>query len=381
MLTNFFPVIYIYFGTIPDYLKVNIEIAARHNRVIVLSDRFRSNRYNKNVTYENVSYFLEGANAFASIYVHLARDGSGGRVAHELSCFKRWFILNDFMKSNNIHRVFFGDGDASVFVNIQAIDSLRPHCDAVINVERQPSNTHWVAAGESSIWSFDAIQDFCTFVVDMYKYHTRTLMLKSGVRQSNVVDMSLLWLWWVQHHRNITAGWSTGRPWAHPQLSASAEDLADIQRRTDLAFNYSKTLKLASITRNLTICNGLDVVDRHVFDHQLAWSMGENFSLNLNGSGIPFVIGSVLRSGGIPESISTNFSQNLSLQRLYLNTIHFQGDSKKVLLYDVCRILYRTGNRLVYSKEVRRICASILTKYGSLCAEHRIIGVKVKLCI
>ena len=73
--------------------------------------------------------------------------------------------MMDYMRANGLNRAFYGDGDSSVFVNVQSIDNLRPKCAAVINYERQ-SKFSWVGAGESSIWSLDALEDFCRYVTD-----------------------------------------------------------------------------------------------------------------------------------------------------------------------------------------------------------------------
>ena len=73
------------------------------------------------------------------------------------------------MKSHNISKAFFGDGDSSVFVNIHQIDQYRqPKCDAVINIDRQKTKTYWVGAGEASIWSIGAIEDFCRYIILTY---------------------------------------------------------------------------------------------------------------------------------------------------------------------------------------------------------------------
>jgi hypothetical protein len=68
--------------------------------------------------------------------------------------------MRDYMQENEIERIFYGDGDSAVFVNITSINDLRPSCDSVINYERQ-TRFHWVAAAESSFWNLPALIDFC----------------------------------------------------------------------------------------------------------------------------------------------------------------------------------------------------------------------------
>eukprot|EP01041_Mallomonas_annulata_P019861 gene19861-39398_t len=181
----------------------------------------------------------------------------------------------------------------------------------------------------------------------MYSKHLDTLRTKWINTRSPVVDMSLLWLWWVAHHD--TAGWPSGRPWLHNNRSASSTQIQAIRNATDAAFVFAKSLKLPPVmTSSLRLCNGLDVVNRTVFDHKTAWEVGDGFSLNLDGSGVPFVIGPCLRSGGIPESTDIKqVATQLSDKRLYLNSVHYQGDSKRFLGYDVCRVLTLTGSRSI----------------------------------
>jgi hypothetical protein len=101
------------------------------------------------------------------------------------------------MTKKGVSKAFFGDGDSSVFRNItQIYDAGRADCSAVINIEAQGGNFKWTGAGEASIWTTEAIVDFCSFVQEMYQHKSATLTLKHrGPSMSSVVDMSLLWLW------------------------------------------------------------------------------------------------------------------------------------------------------------------------------------------
>ena len=96
-----------------------------------------------------------------NIYSIKVPDNTTERKIHELQCFQRWFIFRDFMRAKRLDLAYFGDGDSSVFVNITNLYRLHPGCEAVVNVEAQSNNYHWVAAGEASIWTLKAIEDFC----------------------------------------------------------------------------------------------------------------------------------------------------------------------------------------------------------------------------
>lgn len=321
------PVVYVIFGQIPDYLLINIELASRNNPVVILCEKC-SNIYGFNnsiVSFGDVTKYLSSANVFDPLYVHMSRDHSKKRSLHEKRCIQRWFILKDYLASKSIPMAYFGDGDTAVFADITQVQSYRKSCDAVINVEAQGHNFHWVAAGESSVWSLAALEDFCDFAIAMYGKYLTTLKIKGG-QGSSVVDMSILWLWWIAHHRK-TDGWESGRPFENFCVTSLAvKDIISARRRFDSAVSFSRQLPLPSVQTKLSICNGLDVVNRTVHDHMHAWSRSFNgsFNLNLFGKGTPYVIGAALTSGGRPEFLEGVELDQLRNQRLYLNSIHYQ---------------------------------------------------------
>lgn len=283
------PVVYVIFGEIPHYLQFNIELASRNNPVVVIMEGSFPTKNNNNnssnnndasitpkkriVIYEKMSDYFDSATLFAPNYIHLSRDHSDKRKRHELRCIQRWYVLNDFMAKNKIAKAFFGDGDSSVFVNVTEAFLLRPQCQAVINVEAQGNNLHWVGAGEASLWTMEGITSLCKFTSEVYGKHKPLLQIK-GNGGSSVVDMSLLWLWWVANHKD--AGWTSGRPWNHWDAMASTAVVESYRARTDEAFMFAKKLSLPQMGQTLTLCNGMDVVNRTVFDHMVGKSFNSD---------------------------------------------------------------------------------------------------------
>ena len=297
------------------------------------------------------------------------------------------------MEQRNITRAFFGDGDSTVFTSVtDVIRATRADCAAVINIEAQFHDLHWVGAGEASVWTLPAISDFCTFTRSMYVDHFATLQVK-GNGGSSVVDMSLLWLWWVAHHRHLSAGsssplsagstssplsagslssswsaegWAAGRPYTH-ELSdtPTATDISEYRLKFDRAFEFAKKLKMPSvgsgavagtgagvgtgagagasatslspppasspITPTLHLCNGMDSVGRFAFDHYHGWKSGTNFSLGLvQGHGVPSTLAASQYCGGRPETLDPVGVEGLRSTRLYLVNLHYQGNQKQV---------------------------------------------------
>lgn len=114
------PVVFVCYGELPLYLRLNIELAARYNDVIIISDvdgielfdwpsnSFAATSQSSNqslsnpptkpsvghrILFEPLSLFSNSANQFAPLYKHLSPDTKQSRVKHELRCFQRWFIL------------------------------------------------------------------------------------------------------------------------------------------------------------------------------------------------------------------------------------------------------------------------------------------------
>lgn len=369
------PVVYIVFDDIPEYFLINIELAARRNTVYVITDvKLPAQTRNENaaVIFEDIRDFAFSAIEFSKVYKHLmVQDHSDSRRRHELQCYQRWFVLKDFMKTRQLEKVLFGDGDSSIFVDADKIWESRGHCDAVINVPGQEGSHFWVAAGESSLWSLVAITEFCEFTASMYLKHSKSIETKWR-HGSNVVDMSLLWLWWVSHHK--TADWDAGRPWFSLSQKASERIVNVVRSRHDNAVEQTAKLSMAPISQSVRLCNGLDVVNRTVFDHMHGWLAGPEFSLNLDGDGVPSILGPCGHSGGRPESMNLDEVTRLSQEKLFFNNLHYQGDSKKQLVYDVCRLLTMTGSRNISGSTVRSICKKTLDSHPGLpCVNH--IGV------
>ena len=66
------------------------------------------------------------------------------------------------------------------------------------------------------------MHSFCQYPISQHTHHNASHQLTtlshshhSHTTGSSVVDMSLLWLWWVSHHLAYPAGWDVGRPFAY----------------------------------------------------------------------------------------------------------------------------------------------------------------------
>jgi len=226
------------------------------NPVVVFRDQetFLNDTETKNstkVTYININHYFKSANEFAKIYKYLTPSDDGKislqHYEYELRCFQRWFVLKEYLEAQQSERIFYSDSDSVVFTNMTEVcGKERGRCSAIVNIEDQLHDFHWVGAGESSSWTLKSITDLCTFITAMYKSYVKTLELKYKAG-SIVCDMSVIWLWWVALKRNETSKWEYGAPF---ETTNSA--------KFESAFRYAKSLAIppANIDGNITVCNG-----------------------------------------------------------------------------------------------------------------------------
>jgi len=355
---------------------LSIEIALQKNPVVLISNqKYIPQDSQKKQTLWNVN-LLESSNTakkFASVYNHLSKDNSINRRRHELQCFQRWFVLNEFMQRFHVATAYFSDGDSPVFSNMTEVYQSYRECSSVINIEPQPSKFHWVAAGEASLWRQSAVNDFCKFIFVSYSnrnYFLQTVKIKFDRSMSSVVDMSLMWLWWTAHgERN-----QTFENYFQHYLDEGG-NIKGYDIKLKAAFDFTKSLPLAPVLRNLTICNGMIARNGYVFDHLHAWQHGKAFSLglkdNTNESTSPFV----------------SYLSNGRMETLYVHNIHYQGDLKKVLLYDLCRLLLiksplqsSNSSRM----ELKSVCSQIIFDWQKRgvqsCIDHAVAGSNKIVC-
>lgn len=366
------PVVFIMYGEISTYLLHNMELASRNNPVILLTSNSsewpkptNTNIIRHSVIIEDMSLYSKAAGDFLTIYKHLSTDESLPRIEYESRCFQRWLVLRDYMKAKSLSQVFYADSDISIYSSMTEAYKYRKQCSATLSVETQWHRYHYVASGHNSYWTMESIIDLCDFMNTIYKTPSmleELLEAKLKNHQSTVTDMSLLWLWWVAHKRGLEAGWYTGRPLTEPDGNPT-----NARNSADDAFNFVKSLTLPAVSNKVNLCNSLDVYNGTLFDHIHGWmGCGSNFTLDLeSGVGHPNCIGIAHHMGGVPRSINLDKIQiedplTQTHGRMYLLTLHYQGETKEYLQYDVCRTLLLTGDKQIVNPEVKEMCAALI---------------------
>ena len=102
-----------------DYLKYNLEITAKNNKVYLIGDNSLKRLENfKNVTLVNVDKYL--TNEKVKLFSDNFTNYSDNNKDYELFCFLRILIIKLFMKDYNLEKIFHLDSDNILFYNIES---------------------------------------------------------------------------------------------------------------------------------------------------------------------------------------------------------------------------------------------------------------------
>lgn len=159
------PVIFIHTGD-SAYLEHTLWQAREYNEQVILLGDTSNNHYShlKIEHYCSASY-SQAANYFASIYKHI----SPMPYNFELTCFQRWFILEEFMQSKSIPVVFHCDTDAMLYCNItQEYEYFKNYDLALVFIKRYHFINNY-QGGMFSFWNLKSITSFCNYIRSVYE--------------------------------------------------------------------------------------------------------------------------------------------------------------------------------------------------------------------
>ena len=149
-----------------NYLSYCLLQARRSNpdsRLILIGDD--QNDRNANADHYMLADYQRGANQLASVYEHLSLSP----FQFELFCMQRWFILKEFMATNEINSIFYQDTDVMLYGNVSAEQRKFAHYGLA-----------FAGASGHSVFinSLDALREFCAFIL---LYYTNPSLL-NGLR-------------------------------------------------------------------------------------------------------------------------------------------------------------------------------------------------------
>lgn len=194
--TTTIPIVFIH-GSNSSYLPYSLAQARASNptcAIYLLGDS--DNDWYPFLEHRDYHDYFSGAAAFAQIYRHYNTTG----LRYELFNFQRWFILREFLDSNNLHECLYLDSDVMLYANA---------AEEVIKFDL----VDFTLADRMSPCVFFlrrrvALDNFCEFLMRVYgkadRYHYDKMLFHFAARQRNslaggVCDMTTLDMFAEEH--------------------------------------------------------------------------------------------------------------------------------------------------------------------------------------
>lgn len=235
---NQIPIFVFHVGN-PSYLNLMIMQAQKSENVVhLLGDDSNKGICDNWASVED--YVPKDYLYFEKIFVQM----SDYPLAFDLNCFKRFFVMREYMQRNSIKKMIFADSDLMIFSNLS--DFYHKNiCGASLSIPKRQDNYRWTAQAHSSFWTIEHLSDFLDFVqceyvnhidvlTEKYKYH-----LKNSVK-GGVCDMTLLYLWSLNKDDILnTAIVNNGMTFDHC--------IGEASNYLDNEFKYNRILRIKAV--------------------------------------------------------------------------------------------------------------------------------------
>jgi hypothetical protein len=157
--------------------------------------------------FQQFSIYSKNDKRLRDAYIHF----SSNSLEFEFFCIKRWFVLLEFMKANNIKSIFAADSDFLIYDNISTLSSnrLNQNYAGYCIVEQTDDDFMWLASGHFAYLTLDFLEDFYNFVLKTYLNNFAILQSKidynkkNNVKYGGISDMTLLYLFYKENKAKI----------------------------------------------------------------------------------------------------------------------------------------------------------------------------------
>ena len=189
------PVVFIHSGY-REYFKYVLKQAVKmKNKVYLLGDR--TNQHIENIGWYNIEEFsLKYYCEFKEKYKHMSTNS----YQFELMCFKRYFILYEFLKRENIDSCILCDSDLMIYVDFNEVNINFTDLELIYSGSGTQERYRWSYSAHCSYWTINNLKKFLAFIQDVYENHLEILEEKWRYHQKNAIrggicDMTLLYLY------------------------------------------------------------------------------------------------------------------------------------------------------------------------------------------
>jgi hypothetical protein len=151
-----FPIIFIHIDD-SDYLKYTLaqaKISSPNAIIHLIGDQFNDNY--EFVTHHNIKNYSSEAELFSKLYKHHSTNS----YSAEIFCFRRWFVLKEFMEDNDLTRCLYLDSDVLLYADILEEHLMYNNYSFTIVNGMSPNFT--------LINDRKMLEDFCDFIVKCF---------------------------------------------------------------------------------------------------------------------------------------------------------------------------------------------------------------------
>lgn len=160
-------IVFVHTGYSP-YLEFTLRQAhasSPESEIVLLGDSVNDRfQFIRHVDIRTDSY-VEAVRDIRTSYVHMSTN----REAFELACFERWFVLKQWMQETETSEALVFDTDVMLYASeAKILSQLPPNAALGLCLPPDPGGFAWAASAHASFWSAEAVQAFCTFVLQSY---------------------------------------------------------------------------------------------------------------------------------------------------------------------------------------------------------------------
>lgn len=150
------PIVFIHIDD-SEYLKYTLAQARIQNPdapIYLIGDEHNNNY--EFVIHYNLNNFSSEAELFSKLYKHHSINSSDG----ELFCFRRWFVLKEFMERNDVPKCLYLDSDVLLFADIRKESMKYRNFDFTLSLGFSP--------GFNLVHNTRVLNDFCDFILKCF---------------------------------------------------------------------------------------------------------------------------------------------------------------------------------------------------------------------
>ncbi len=188
------PVVIVHYGNSPNYLKLALKSAFKLNsKVMLIGDKYNKNTWKNH--WDGTGLKSQKYQDFLENYIQMSPYNSR---------WKRWFLLEEWMKIAKVEKIFLLDSDLVSFANYsqEVLPVLPNNCISALMIPKCQDDFDWVASPHCSYWTIDGLKEFTNFCIESYRDETILKKLEAKYnwhiknrKPGGVCEMTLLYLW------------------------------------------------------------------------------------------------------------------------------------------------------------------------------------------